>query len=106
MPRITIRFTDEQMVELETISGGNVAGYIRRKLFGKDSGLDEALDRIGHLSDDIEDLIRSMPDKSDNDGLPLLAEILLILRSNVKPETIKKAQAELTRVGIDPWTTD
>lgn len=108
MPRQTIRFTDEQMAQLEAASGGNVSDYIRRQLFGEDSGLNEALDRISHLSDDIEDLIRSMPESEShgNDGLPLLAEILLILRSNVKPETIRKAQAELTRIGVTPWTTE
>lgn len=106
MPRYTIRFSDEQIAQLEADSGGNVSDFIRRKLFGKDGGLGEALDRIDHLSDDIGDLIRSMPEKNSNDGLPLLAEILLILRSNVKPETIKKAQAELNRVGITPWTTE
>ncbi|WP_193061080.1 hypothetical protein [Halomonas sp. 3A7M] len=106
MARHTIRFSDEQIAQLEAASGGNISDYIRKKLFGEDGGLREALDRIDHLSDDIEDLIRSMPESGGNEGLPLLAEILLILRATVKPETIRKVQAELSRNAITPWSAE
>lgn len=107
MPRQTIRFTDAQMAELEELSGGNISDFIRSKLFDQSSGVEAAVDRIEHLAEDVEDLLRGLSDapKGEN-ALPLMAEILLILRATVKPETIRKAQAELKRNGISPWTTE
>lgn len=107
MPRQTIRFTDAQMAELEARSGGNISDFIRSKLFDHSSGLEAAVDRIEHLAEDVEDLVRGLSDASKGENaLPLMAEILLILRATVKPETIRKAQAELKRNGISPWTTE
>ncbi|MGM0988545.1 MAG: hypothetical protein ACQEXI_16420 [Pseudomonadota bacterium] len=108
MPRHTLRLTEAQLAELEALSGGNISEYIRRRLFGERAGLEAVLDRIDHLADDIAEgrllPMQGEPQLAGDDRLmPMLLEVLLLLRATVKPETMRMAQSEMKRRGFTPW---
>ncbi|MCG7605391.1 hypothetical protein [Halomonas sp. MM17-34] len=108
MPNINIRITEAQKAELEARSGGSTSDYVRSLLFGEQAGLEAVLDRIDHLADDIAEgrllPVQGEPQPAGDDRLmPMLLEVLLLLRATVKPETMRMAQSEMKRRGFTPW---
>lgn len=113
MPRIYARVTEAEKAELEVRSEGNISAYVRQQLFGQDRTLETILHRLEDIADDLEEKQSGLDegntrtgDISARDLMPMLAELLLMMRRTVKPDTLKMAQKEIQRVGMDVWETE
>lgn len=106
MPNINVRVSEAEKAELEVRSEGNVSAYVRQQLFGQDRTLETILHRLEDIADDLEDKHTGAerPDTiAARDVMPMLAELLLMMRRTVKPDTRKMAQSEIARVGMQVW---
>lgn len=98
MPTISLRVSESQKIELEERSNGNVSDYIKAQLF-------ERPDPHAMLESVLHKLEKDSPQDShsagmDDRSLPMLMEILQLMRFTVKPEVKEKAQAEVERLGL------
>ncbi|MDN3554356.1 hypothetical protein QWY74_12980 [Halomonas almeriensis] len=110
MPNINVRVSEAEKAELEARSGGNVSAYVKQQLFSQNQTLETILHRLEDIADDLEDqhtdteAHQERPDAiAARDVMPMLAELLLMMRGTVKPNTRKMAQSEITRVGMQVW---
>jgi hypothetical protein len=98
VPTISLRVSESQKIELEERSNGNVSDYIKAQLFDRPDPhamLETVLQQI--------DKGATKPPtqtESDEQSLPILVEILQLMRFTVKPEVKEKAQAEVERLGL------
>lgn len=107
MPAITFKCTAAQKDELEARSNGNVSQYIKDVLFGHMSREDE----LAHLVEMVERIGNTAPAEGESpraSGLDLatqgmLIEMLLLMRTAVKPNAQREAQAEVDRLGLPVW---
>lgn len=99
MPTISLRVSESQKIELEERSNGNVSDYIKAQLFDRPDPhamLETVLQQLEKGS--------TQETKSGAPGektLPILVEILQLMRFTVKPEVKEKAQAEVERLGLN-----
>ncbi|SEN71110.1 hypothetical protein [Halomonas caseinilytica] len=110
MPNINVRVSETEKAELEVRSKGNVSAYVRQQLFGQDRTLETILHRLEDIADDLEDKHTGAEERYERpdtivarDVMPMLAELLLMMRRTVKPDTRKMAQSEIARVGMQVW---
>ncbi|RMM69931.1 hypothetical protein [Pseudomonas savastanoi] len=98
MPTISLRVSESQKIELEERSTGNVSDYIKAQLFDRP-------DPHAMLETVLQHLEKEAPQRATGRGasdqsLPMLMEILQLMRFTVKPEVKEKAQAEVERMGL------
>ena len=128
----TFKITEEQDQYLQKVSGGNVSGYIKKRLFGEEaesqlklSQIEDSLVSIQRIIDrlsidmrttdqsGIEQKLDELRTEISKISFPpqgqmlmhesLAVETLLLLRNMASPEKMKIAQAETARVGYKPW---
>ncbi|EIY0396102.1 hypothetical protein ML565_004549, partial [Escherichia coli] len=84
MPSISLRVTEEQKIDLEYRSEGNVSEYIKQQLFGQKESASEVIARLDKL------LKRSSSEQQaagrDRYIEAMLIEVLLILRQVSKAD--------------------
>lgn len=98
MPTISLRVSESQKIELEERSNGNVSDYIKAQLFDRP-------DPHAMLETVLQQLEKGSPQDTPSGApgektLPILVEILQLMRFTVKPEVKEKAQAEVERLGL------
>ncbi|HBV4265961.1 TPA: hypothetical protein MDW71_005254 [Klebsiella pneumoniae] len=104
MPTISLRVTDEQKVDLEYRSEGNVSDYIKQQLFGEKENIGEVLSRL--------DALLSRPHTEQQNGgrdlyiEAIMIEVLMILRQVSKADAQKVAGGEIRRLGLEPWSAE
>jgi hypothetical protein len=105
VPTVGIRVTDAQKIELEDRSariGSNVSEYIKDVLFGQQDTLHQILQRLEGISPPTT----GAPATSSAHVESMLAEMLLLMRFTVKPDTKRQVHAELERLGLPVWSSD
>lgn len=104
MPTISLRVTEEQKIDLEYRSEGNVSEYIKQQLFGQKESASEVIARLDKL------LERSSSEQQaagrDRYIEAMLIEVLLILRQVSKADAQKVAGGEIRRLGLEPWSAE
>ncbi|QIE30382.1 hypothetical protein [Caballeronia sp. SBC2] len=103
MPTISFRVTDAQKLELEARSDGNVSDYVKSVLFDTQGTLNQILERLSPAqSGQTRDPVRGF-DHTNPDIENILAEVLMLLRFTVKPDSKRSVHAELNRLGVPLW---
>jgi len=103
LPTISFRVTDAQKLELEARSDGNVSDYVKSVLFDTQGTLNQILERLspapsGQTRDPVTGFDHTNPDIEN-----ILAEVLMLLRFTVKPDSKRSVHAELNRLGVQLW---
>lgn len=114
MAYIGFRCTEEQKKELHYRSKGNLSEYITEKLFSyenRDEVLLMHIETLAERLDEISDRVESSGKEGINNDedsliLPAIAEMLLMLRSQMKRDAIRSAQSEVKRIGLDVFDTE
>ncbi|CAZ15870.1 hypothetical protein XACN24_15840 (plasmid) [Xanthomonas albilineans] len=107
MASITFRCSEREKIEIEqraSNAGMTLTDYTKTRLFGVD---------------DSRDLLQLIADRLEYGGaagggnagigqaeLAMLAELLLMMRLTVKPDTQRQAQAEIERLGLQVWSSE
>lgn len=103
MPTISFRVTDAQKIELEARSDGNVSDYVKSVLFDQQGTLNQILQRLspaqGSQTHEGEPAFHHTNPDIEN----IMAEVLMLLRFTVKPDSKRSVQAELNRLGVPLW---
>lgn len=102
MPVINFRVTEAERQKLEILSSGNISGYIKQRLFGNTIE-DNSGEIMAALHEVIDSNLNADRRQSNN---PILIEILLLLRTVVKPELRREVASELKRQQISSWNFD
>ncbi|OXC78024.1 hypothetical protein [Caballeronia sordidicola] len=103
MPTISFRVTDSQKIELEARSDGNVSDYVKSVLFDQQATLNQILQRLPSAQSVQPQDTRSAFDHTNPNIENILAEVLMLLRFTVKPDSKRSVHAELNRLGLPLW---
>ncbi|PPT93853.1 plasmid mobilization protein [Xanthomonas arboricola] len=107
MASITFRCSEREKIEIEqraSNAGVNVTDYLKARLLGADDSrelLQVIADRLEHGAGD-----GTGASGMSRAEFAILAELLLMMRLTVKPDTQRQAQAEVERLGLEVWSSD
>lgn len=107
MASITFRCSEREKIEIEqraSNAGLNVTDYLKARLLGAEDSrelLQVIADRLEHGAGD-----GMGAGGMSRAELAILAELLLLMRLTVKPDTQRQAQAEVERLGLEVWSSD
>jgi hypothetical protein len=103
LPTISFRVTDTQKIELEARSDGNVSDYVKGVLFDQQGTLNQILQRLSPAQSGQTHDAGTAFDHTNPDIENILAEVLMLLRFTVKPDSKRSVHAELNRLGLPLW---
>jgi hypothetical protein len=103
LPTISFRVTDAQKIELEARSDGNVSDYVKSVLFDRQGTLNQILQRLPTVQNVQAQNAGTAFDHTNPAIENILAEVLMLLRFTVKPDSKRSVHAELNRLGVQLW---
>ncbi|HCL3992451.1 TPA: hypothetical protein N2C09_005545 [Pseudomonas aeruginosa] len=102
MPTISFRVSEAQKIEVEERAQGDVSEYVRKVLFehfDQEDALHQILDRLDERPAGGDPATGEI----DPAVMAIQLELLLLMRSVAKPDTLREAQAEVERLGFKVW---